>query len=147
MSIKISNLIQDEVRANIPFVIEGKTEYIVIKNASKEVREDLGNLIWRGIEDVSKKVDGNELLSFAIDKLTNIEINEDLDTILNGNISYELNMVFFNVTQILTEITNEVLMNANIQLEKTLTKELKDGISQKTEEIARVKNINLEKVK
>ena len=146
--VKIGSLVQEEIRASIPFITEGgKTEYIVVKNATKEIREDLGNLIWKGIEDTKKKVSKNELLELLIDRLTNIELDERLDVILEKEISHELNMVMFYITEILSEITHEVLMNANTQLSITMTKKLKDGIDQKTDELARMKKVKAKDVK
>ena len=65
---------------------------------------------------------------------------------MENEISYELNVVLFYLTEILTEITNEVLMNANITISKIETNDLRNSISDKTKALEEKKKIKTKKV-
>lgn len=146
--IQISKLVQDEVRVIIPYIEDdGKKEHIVVKNPSGAFKNEVGDAIWKGIEDPSIKKTQGELMSMLFDELTNIELNIELDDILDKDLTYELNTVIFYLSEILTEITNEVLMNANLNISKILTKDLKDEIIDKTNIIESNKKIKSKKVK
>ena len=146
--IQISKLVQDEIRVVIPYIEEdGKTEHIVIKNPKGSFKNEVGDAIWKGIEDPTIKKSQAELMGMLFDELTNIELDIDLDSVLDVDLSYELNTAIFYISEILTEITNEALMSANLNMSKILTKDLKDGMIDKTNAIESNKKIKSKKVK
>lgn len=145
--IQISKLVQDEIRATIPYITDdGKKEFIIIKNPMKSTKEELGNIIWKGIENPEESKSNSDLIAILFEKLTNIDLNLNIDDLMENEISYELNVVLFYLTEILTEITNEVLMNANITISKIETNDLRNSISDKTKALEEKKKIKTKKV-
>lgn len=117
--VKVKSLKKNKIRTIIPFVNEnGETENIVINNITKKVKEDICTLIWKGMDDDNFKLSNGELVEFLIGKVTNIKLEDNLDSLLEEELSYEMNVVLFTITEMLTEVTNEILMSANILANK-----------------------------
>lgn len=113
--VNVKSLKKDKVRLNIPFINKnGETENIVINNITKPIKEEIYTLIWKGMEDEKFKLSNEELIEFLIDKLTNIELEDKLELLLEEELSYEMNLILFTMTEMLTELMNEILMNVHI---------------------------------
>lgn len=113
--VNVKSLKKDKVRLNIPFINKnGETENIVINNITKPIKEEICTLIWKGMEDEKFKLSNEELIEFLIDKLTNIELEDKLELLLEEELSYEMNLILFTMTEMLTELMNEILMNVHI---------------------------------
>lgn len=146
--IKINSLVQNEVRAVIPFINdEGKNEHIIVKNPTRELREELSNLIYKGMEDASIKVDEEELVAKLMNELTNIELNMTIKELMNINLSYELESVFFHLTEILNEITCLTYMNTSVRLSEIEKSMLMKEVGDKVNKIEKAKNTNTKEVK
>ncbi|HBG7055991.1 TPA: hypothetical protein KQ981_002890 [Clostridioides difficile] len=140
--IQVDKLIQDEVRAIIPIVDEnGKEEYIEVRNPDKETKEEILNKIWVGMENPDLALSQEDILKMLIDKLTNIELNIEIEDLINGNISSELENVMYYIGQIENELTASLLMNTEIKLGQMKNEILQDRVLKETEEIEKMNNI------
>ncbi|HBE8640387.1 TPA: hypothetical protein KM425_002108 [Clostridioides difficile] len=140
--IQVDKLIQDEVRAIIPIVDEsGKEEYIEVRNPDKETKEEILNKIWVGMESPDLALSQEDILEMLIDKLTNIELNIEIEDLINGNISSELENVMYYIGQIENELTASLLMNTEIKLGQMKNEILQDRVLKETEEIEKMNNI------
>ncbi|MGX4411083.1 hypothetical protein ACWJWT_16095 [Clostridioides difficile] len=140
--IQVDKLIQDEVRAIIPIVDEsGKEEYIEVRNPDKETKEEILNKIWIGMENPDLALSQEDILKMLIDKLTNIELNIEIEDLINGNISSELENVMYYIGQIENELTASLLMNTEIKLGQMKNEILQDRVLKETEEIEKMNNI------
>ncbi|EIS9475061.1 hypothetical protein [Clostridioides difficile] len=140
--IQVDKLIQDEVRAIIPIVDEnGKEEYIEVRNPDKETKEEILNKIWVGMENPDLALSQEDILKMLIDKLTNIELNIDIQDIIDGNISSELETVMYYIGQIENELTASLLMNTEVKLGQMKNEILQDRVLKETEEIEKMNNI------
>lgn len=139
--IKLNNIFQDEVRSIIPIKNYGKEEYVIVKNPTKLFKEELMNKIWVGMENPDKKLSDEELLQLLFDKLVNIDLDVSISEIMDGNISYELQCIFYSVSKILQELVSEVLMNSEIILMRIKNNELTKLTASKVDEIEKLKNI------
>ncbi|WP_461195178.1 hypothetical protein CDIF100009_03888 (plasmid) [Clostridioides difficile] len=140
--IQVDKLIQDEVRAIIPVVDEnGKEEYIEVRNPDKETKEEILNKIWVGMENPDLALSQEDILKMLIDKLTNIELNIEIEDLINGNISSELENVMYYIGQIENELTASLLMNTEVKLGQLKNEILQDRVIKETEEIEKMNNI------
>lgn len=140
--IQVDKLIQDEVRAIIPIIDEnGKEEYIEVRNPDKETKEEILNKIWVGMENPDLALSQEDILKMLIDKLTNIELNIDIQDIIDGNISSELETVMYYISQIINELTASLLMNTEVKFGQMKNEILQDRVLKETEEIEKMNNI------
>lgn len=140
--IQVDKLIQDEVRAIIPIVDEnGKEEYIEVRNPDKETKEEILNKIWVGMENPDLALSQEDILKMLINKLTNIELNIEIEDLINGNISSELETVMYYIGQIENELTASLLMNTEVKLGQLKNEILQDRVIKETEEIEKMNNI------
>ncbi|EIS9524144.1 hypothetical protein M1I50_09470 [Clostridioides difficile] len=140
--IQVDKLIQDEVRAIIPIIDEnGKEEYIEVRNPDKETKEEILNKIWVGMENPDLALSQEDILKMLIDKLTNIELNIEIEDLVDGNISSELETVMYYIGQIENELTASLLMNTEIKLGQLKNDILQDRVLKETEEIEKMNNI------
>ncbi|HBG5345044.1 TPA: hypothetical protein KQG29_002433 [Clostridioides difficile] len=140
--IQVDKLIQDEVRAIIPIIDEnGKEEYIEVRNPDKETKEEILNKIWVGMENPDLALSQEDILKMLIDKLTNIELNIEIEDLVDGNISSELETVMYYIGQIENELTASLLMNTEIKLGQMKNEILQDRVLKETEEIEKMNNI------
>ncbi|HBH3403018.1 TPA: hypothetical protein KSJ59_002575 [Clostridioides difficile] len=140
--IQVDKLIQDEVRAIIPIIDEnGKEEYIEVRNPDKETKEEILNKIWVGMENPDLALSQEDILKMLIDKLTNIELNIEIEDLINGNISSELENVMYYIGQIENELTASLLMNTEVKLGQMKNEILQDRVLKETEEIEKMNNI------
>ncbi|HFL2524714.1 TPA: hypothetical protein ACG3IY_001178 [Clostridioides difficile] len=140
--IQVDKLIQDEVRAIIPIIDEnGKEEYIEVRNPDKETKEEILNKIWVGMENPDLALSQEDILKMLIDKLTNIELNIEIEDLINGNISSELETVMYHIGQIENELTASLLMNTEVKLGQMKNEILQDRVLKETEEIEKMNNI------
>ncbi|HBF3532408.1 TPA: hypothetical protein KOD12_000549 [Clostridioides difficile] len=140
--IQVDKLIQDEVRAIIPIIDEnGKEEYIEVRNPDKETKEEILNKIWVGMENPDLALSQEDILKMLIDKLTNIELNIEIEDLVDGNISSELETVMYYIGQIENELTASLLMNTEVKLGQLKNEILQDRVIKETEEIEKMNNI------
>ncbi|HBF7899113.1 hypothetical protein KLL36_11515 [Clostridioides difficile] len=140
--IQVDKLIQDEVRAIIPIIDEnGKEEYIEVRNPDKETKEEILNKIWTGMENPDLALSQEDILKMLIDKLTNIELNIEIEDLINGNISSELETAMYYIGQIENELTASLLMNTEVKLGQMKNEILQDRVLKETEEIEKMNNI------
>ncbi|HBF2356197.1 TPA: hypothetical protein ACGI4I_002463 [Clostridioides difficile] len=140
--IQVDKLIQDEVRAIIPIIDEnGKEEYIEVRNPDKETKEEILNKIWVGMENPDLALFQEDILKMLIDKLTNIELNIEIQDVIDGNISSELETVMYYIGQIENELTASLLMNTEVKLGQLKNEILQDRVIKETEEIEKMSNI------
>ncbi|MCI9976449.1 hypothetical protein JY742_09980 [Clostridioides difficile] len=140
--IQVDKLMKDEVRAVIPIIDEnGKEEYIEVRNPDKETKEEILNKIWVGMENPDLALSQEDILKMLIDKLTNIELNIEIEDLINGNISSELETVMYYIGQIENELTASLLMNTEIKLGQLKNDILQDRVLKETEEIEKINNI------
>ncbi|HBF7094860.1 TPA: hypothetical protein KOU56_003958 [Clostridioides difficile] len=140
--IQVDKLIQDEVRAIIPIVDEsGREEYIEVRNPDKETKEEILNKIWVGMENHDLALSQEDILKMLIDKLTNIELNIEIEDLVDGNISSELETVMYHIGQIENELTASLLMNTEVKLGQLKNEILQDRVIKETEEIEKMNNI------
>lgn len=140
--IQVDKLIQDEVRAIIPIIDEnGKEEYIEVRNPDKETKEEILNKIWVGMENPDLALSQEDILKMLIDKLTNIELNIEIEDLVDGNISSELENVMYYIGQIENELTASLLMNTDVKLGQMKNEILQDRVLKETEEIEKMNNI------
>ncbi|WP_332848839.1 hypothetical protein [Clostridioides difficile] len=140
--IQVDKLIQDEVRAIIPIIDEnGKEEYIEVRNPDKETKEEILNKIWVGMENPDLALSQEDILKMLIDKLTNIELNIEIEDLVDGNISSELENVMYYIGQIENELMASLLMNTEIKLGQMKNEILQDRVLKETEEIEKMNNI------
>lgn len=130
MSIKVSNLLKDEIKAIIPVVKDGVESYIEIKNPTKEVNDKIVKIIEESIENPNKVISDIEIMEMLIEDLTNIELNMSLSELLEMERSYEFEMVLFHISEILVQIENKILMNIKILNTKVKTNELRKLIAE-----------------
>ncbi|EOE7167547.1 hypothetical protein KWL52_007025 [Clostridioides difficile] len=140
--IQVDKLMKDEVRAVIPFTDEnGKEEYIEVRNPDKKTKEEILNKIWVGMENPDLALSQEDILKMLIDKLTNIELNIEIEDLVDGNISSELETVMYYIGQIENELTASLLMNTEVKLGQLKNKILQDRVIKETEEIEKINNI------
>ncbi|WP_131793804.1 hypothetical protein, partial [Clostridioides difficile] len=140
--IQVDKLIQDEVRAIIPIIDEnGKEEYIEVRNPDKETKEEILNKIWVGMENPDLALSQEDILKMLIDKLTNIELNIEIEDLVDSNISSELETVMYHICQIENELTASLLMNTDVKLGQMKNEILQDRVLKETEEIEKMNNI------
>ncbi|MGX4591249.1 hypothetical protein ACWJU5_14180 [Clostridioides difficile] len=140
--IQVDKLIQDKVRAIIPIVDEnGKEEYIEVRNPDKKTKEDILNKIWVGMENPDLALSQEEILKMLIDKLTNIELNIEIENLINSEVSSELETVMYYIGQIENELTASLLMNTEVKLGQLKNEILQDRVLKETEEIEKMNNI------
>ncbi|ENY8698153.1 hypothetical protein [Clostridioides difficile] len=140
--IQVDKLIQDEVRAIIPIIDEnGKEEYIEVRNPDKETKEEILNKIWIGMENPDLALSQEDILKMLIDKLTNIELNIEIEDVIDGNISSELETTMYYIGQIENELTASLLMNTEVKLGQMKNEILQDRVLKETEEIEKMNNI------
>ncbi|HBG0180693.1 TPA: hypothetical protein KPC06_002657 [Clostridioides difficile] len=140
--IQVDKLIQDKVRAIIPIVDEnGKEEYIEVRNPDKKTKEDILNKIWVGMENPDLALSQEEILKMLIDKLTNIELNIEIENLINSEVSSELETVMYYIGQIENELTASLLMNTEVKLGQMKNEILQDRVLKETEEIEKMNNI------
>ncbi|MER0285400.1 hypothetical protein GSQ54_09375 [Clostridioides difficile] len=140
--IQVDKLMQDEVRAIIPIVDEnGKEEYIEVRNPDKKTKEEILNKIWAGMENPNLALSQEDILKMLVDELTNIELNIEIENLINGNISSELETVMYHIGQIENELTASLLMNTEVKLGQLKNEMLQDRVLKETEEIEKMNNI------
>ncbi|EQF27301.1 MULTISPECIES: hypothetical protein [Clostridioides] len=140
--IQVDKLMQDEVRAIIPIVDEnGKEEYIEVRNPDKKTKEEILNKIWAGMENPDLALSQEDILKMLVDELTNIELNIEIENLINGNISSELETVMYHIGQIENELTASLLMNTEVKLGQLKNEMLQDRVLKETEEIEKMNNI------
>ncbi|HDF2695856.1 TPA: hypothetical protein PC435_001080 [Clostridioides difficile] len=140
--IQVDKLMKDEVRAVIPFTDEnGKEEYIEVRNPDNETKEEILNKIWVGMENPDLALSQEDILKMLVDKLTNIELNIDIQDVIDGNISSELETTMYYIGQIENELTASLLMNTEVKLGQMKNKILQDRVLKETEEIEKMNNI------
>ncbi|HBF7547482.1 TPA: hypothetical protein KOY69_002086 [Clostridioides difficile] len=140
--IQVDKLMKDEVRAVIPFTDEnGKEEYIEVRNPDKKTKEEILNKIWVGMENPDLALSQEDILKMLIDKLTNIELNIEIEDLVDGNISSELETVMYYIGQIENELTASLLMNTEVKLGQLKNEILQDRVIKETEEIEKINNI------
>ncbi|NJJ36739.1 hypothetical protein GSQ51_19320 [Clostridioides difficile] len=140
--IQVDKLMQDEVRAIIPIVDEnGKEEYIEVRNPDKKTKEEILNKIWAGMENPDLALSQEDILKMLVDELTNIELNIEIEDLINGNISSELETVMYHIGQIENELTASLLMNTEVKLGQLKNEMLQDKVLKETEEIEKMNNI------
>ncbi|HBF7929142.1 TPA: hypothetical protein KOY26_001613 [Clostridioides difficile] len=140
--IQVDRLMQDEVRAIIPIIDEnGKEEYIEVRNPDKKTKEEILNKIWVGMENPDLALSQEDILKMLVDELTNIELNIEIEDLINGNISSELETVMYYIGQIENELTASLLMNTEIKLGQLKNDILQDRVLKETEEIEKINNI------
>ncbi|MDI7818024.1 hypothetical protein QMM58_16740 [Clostridioides difficile] len=140
--VQVDKLMQDEVRAIIPIVDEnGKEEYIEVRNPDKKTKEEILNKIWAGMENPDLALSQEDILKMLVDELTNIELNIEIENLINGNISSELETVMYHIGQIENELTASLLMNTEVKLGQLKNEMLQDRVLKETEEIEKMNNI------
>ncbi|HBF4443257.1 TPA: hypothetical protein KON86_002889 [Clostridioides difficile] len=140
--IQVDKLMKDEVRAVIPFTDEnGKEEYIEVRNPDNETKEEILNKIWVGMENPDLALSQEDILKMLVDKLTNIELNIDIQDVIDGNISSELETTMYYIGQIENELTASLLMNTEVKLGQLKNEILQDRVIKETEEIEKMNNI------
>ncbi|MCC0705076.1 hypothetical protein IC213_18635 [Clostridioides sp. ES-S-0049-02] len=140
--IQVDKLMQDEVRAIIPFVDEnGKEEYIEVRNPDKKTKEYILNKIWAGMENPDLALSQEDILKMLVDELTNIELNIEIEDLINGEVSSELETMMYYIGQIENELTASLLMNTEIKLGQLKNDILQDRVLKETEEIEKMNNI------
>ncbi|HHN8453059.1 TPA: hypothetical protein ACRRXE_003893 [Clostridioides difficile] len=140
--IQVDKLMKDEVRAVIPFTDEnGKEEYIEVRNPDNETKEEILNKIWVGMENPDLALSQEDILKMLVDKLTNIELNIDIQDVIDGNISSELETTMYYIGQIENELTASLLMNTVVKLGQMKNEILQDRVLKETEEIEKMNNI------
>ncbi|ENY8987279.1 TPA: hypothetical protein ACMWK4_002728 [Clostridioides difficile] len=141
--IQVDKLIQDEVRAIIPIVDEnGKEEYIEVRNPDKETKEEILNKIWVGMENPDLALSQEDILKMLIDKLTNIELNIEIEDLVDSNISSELETVMYHICQIGNELTASLLMNTDVKLGQMKNEILQDRVLKEIEETEEIEKMN-----
>ncbi|HBF1330985.1 TPA: hypothetical protein KNR73_002844 [Clostridioides difficile] len=140
--IQVDKLMKDEVRAVIPFTDEnGKEEYIEVRNPDNETKEEILNKIWVGMENPDLALSQEDILKMLVDKLTNIELNIDIQDVIDGNISSELETTMYYIGQIENELTASLLMNTEVKLGQMKNEILQGRVLKETEEIEKMNNI------
>lgn len=140
--IQVDKLMKDEVRAVIPFTDEnGKEEYIEVRNPDKKTKEEILNKIWIGMENPDLALSQEDILKMLIDKLTNIELNIEIEDLINGEVSSELETVMYYIGQIENELTASLLMNTEVKLGQMKNEILQERVLKETEEIEKMNNI------
>ena len=140
--IQVDKLMKDEVRAVIPFTDENsKEEYIEVRNPDNETKEEILNKIWVGMENPDLALSQEDILKMLVDKLTNIELNIDIQDVIDGNISSELETTMYYIGQIENELTASLLMNTEVKLGQMKNEILQDRVLKETEEIEKMNNI------
>lgn len=119
---KINELMLRDVRATI----ETENGNIIINNPKGDTRKELlmffENQLEKNMDNASKKkgrkkkiANDKEILVMLINKLTNIEVDEDIDMVIN-NPSHEMNMVMLYLASIMQELIFEVMANYNLDM-------------------------------
>ncbi|MCC0645471.1 hypothetical protein KGF41_14495 [Clostridioides sp. ZZV14-6150] len=140
--IQVDKLMKDEIRAIIPFIDEnGKEEYIEVRNPDKKTKEEILNKIWAGMENPDLALSQEDILKMLIDKLTNIELNIEIEDLINGEVSSELETVMYYIGQIENELTASLLMNTEVKLGQLKNEILQDRVLKETGEIEKMNNI------
>ncbi|EMQ1359238.1 TPA: hypothetical protein KNK77_002485 [Clostridioides difficile] len=139
--IQVDKLMKDEVRAVIPFTDEnGKEEYIEVRNPDKKTKEEILNKIWVGMENPDLALSQEDILKMLIDKLTNIELNIEIENLINSEVSSELETVMYYIGQIENELTASLLMNTEVKLGQMKNEILQDRVLKETEEMNNIKD-------
>ncbi|MCC0684086.1 hypothetical protein [Clostridioides sp. ZZV14-6345] len=140
--IQVDKLMKDEIRAIIPFTDEnGKEEYIEVRNPDKKTKEEILNKIWVGMENPDLALSQEDILKMLIDKLTNIELNIEIENLINSEVSSELETVMYYIGQIENELTASLLMNTEVKLGQMKNEILQERVLKETEEIEKMNNI------
>lgn len=139
----VNDFLREEIRAIVPFKTkDGKNERIEIKNPTEEVKSELLDMIYKGLDDDSKKKSNDELIKYLFDELTNIDLKIPISELGNMEISYELECTLYHITSILNEIMTVAYMNTDAKLSQIINQELMASIDNKLEEVQKIKNLN-----
>lgn len=123
----LQKLLRKNVRVIIPFKEDEQEEFIEVRNPKpfivKKVKERLLNRI-------NKKEDfkDEEILEFLIKELTNIELNEPLSELVKKDISFECEIMLYNITEIFHEISQEMMIMMKMDLMEKKTKKLENEV-------------------
>lgn len=140
--VKIDKLMQDEIRAIIPVIGEdGNEEYIEVRNPSKETKEEILNKILVGMENPDLALSQGDILTMLVEKLTNIELNIDIQDVIDGRVSSELETTMYHICQIENELTASFFMNAEVKLGQMKNEILQERALKEDEEIKKMNNI------
>lgn len=94
-------------RAVIPY---GEEE-IVIKNMNKELRNKVIEMVAKSVEN-DEELDNEMLVNLLVDELTNVEFEVPITEIQEP--SHHVSLIFYHINEILTELTEEILMAGQI---------------------------------
>lgn len=94
-------------RAVIPY---GEEE-IVIKNMDKELRNKVIGMVAESVEN-DEELDNVALVNLLVDELTNIEFEVPITEIEQP--SHYVALIFYHINEILTELTEEILIAGQI---------------------------------
>jgi hypothetical protein len=101
---KISELLRKDIRAKIEF----GEDVIIVKNPGGQFLNKLKKILKENLENEKSEERNKEILVTLIENLTNIEIDENLDEVLE-NPSHELSVVVFHLCSIIQELTFEII--------------------------------------
>lgn len=124
---EINKLLRKNVRTIIPFKEDENEDYIEIKNPKEYVISKVKERIVNRIDGKDDFKDA-EILEFLIKELTNIELNESLDSLLEKDLSMECKVMLFHITEIYHEIAQESMNQMKMQLIEKKTKKLEEEV-------------------
>ena len=114
MSVKLSQLKQQDIRAIV--AVEGLGN-ITIFNPQGAIKFKLIDFIKTKMGSKGIEINQNEVITLFMSNLTDIEIDvEDISSIVDNG-SIELTKVMFYLTTIVQELTYEVLVQQNLELQ------------------------------
>ena len=127
-------------RAVIPY---GEEE-IVIKNMDKELRNKVIGMVAESVEN-DEELDNVALVNLLVDELTNIEFEVPITEIKQP--SHYVALIFYHINEILTELTEEILIAGQIAVNNQKTEIANKNAREKLVEDAKKIQEELEKEK
>ena len=139
MSVKLSQLKQQDIRAIV--AVEGLGN-ITIFNPQGAIKFKLIDFIKTKMGSKGIEINQNEVITLFMSNLTDMEIDvEDISAIVDNG-SIELTKVMFYLTTIVQELTYEVLVQQNLELqmlEKSLLADTTVQLTNNIEDIVKEK--------
>lgn len=119
--------------------LDGDEQVIEIRNPDVEEKRELISIISNGLEDKSKKKDSCELIEYAIDKFTNLELTIPLKDLNMDEVTHEFLMVIKHIEMMLNEITTEILITTRLHIIKEKAKEQELLLVEEGKELAELR--------
>ena len=134
---------QMEVRKYRAIIPYGEEE-IVIKNMDKELRNKVIGMVAESVEN-NEELDNVALVNLLVDELTNIEFEVPITEIEQP--SHHVALIFYHINEILTELTEEILIAGQIVANNQKTEIANKNAREKLVEDAKKIQEELEKEK